>query len=114
MAEVLPGKLNAPPHCHSAEEEIFVVLDGEGHVLLWEREGVTEHPVRAGSVVARPPGTGVAHAFRAGEPGLTRLMYGTRDPNDVRFYPRSGKVSFAGIGVIARLGEQLDVWEGED
>jgi hypothetical protein len=35
--------------------------------------------LRAGSVVARPPGTGVAHAFRAGEPGMTLLMYGTRD-----------------------------------
>src|SRR5439155_23246420 len=40
-AEVLPGKLNAPPHCHSAEEEIFVVLEGEGELLLWEEDGVT-------------------------------------------------------------------------
>ena len=34
LSEVLPGKLNAPPHCHSAEEEIFVVLDGESFLLL--------------------------------------------------------------------------------
>jgi uncharacterized cupin superfamily protein len=113
-AEVLPGKLNAPPHCHSAEEEIFVVLEGEGELLLWETGGVAEHSVRAGSVVARPAGTGVAHAFRAGEPGLTLLMYGTRDPNDICFYPRSGKVYFTGLGVIARLGESLDYWDGED
>ena len=113
-AEVLPGKLNAPPHCHSAEEEIFVVLDGDGHLLLWEEEGVTEHPVRAGSVVARPPGTGVAHAFRAGEHGMTLLMYGTRDPSDICFYPRSGKVYFIGLGLITRLGESLDYWDGED
>jgi uncharacterized cupin superfamily protein len=113
-AEVLPGKLNAPPHCHSAEEEIFVALDGEGELLLWEDAGVEEHSIREGSVVVRPPGTGVAHAFRAGEPGLTLLMYGTRDPGDVCFYPRSGKVVFAGLGVIARLGEPLDFWDGED
>jgi len=113
-AEVLPGKLNAPPHCHSAEEEIFVVLDGDGHLLLWEEEGVAEHPVRAGSVVARPPGTGVAHAFRAGEHGMTLLMYGTRDPSDICFYPRSGKVYFIGLGLITRLGESLDYWDGED
>ena len=25
----------APPHCHSAEEELFVVLDGEGTLELW-------------------------------------------------------------------------------
>jgi uncharacterized cupin superfamily protein len=113
-AEVLPGKLNAPPHCHSAEEEIFVVLDGDGHLLLWEQDGVAEHPVDAGSAVARPPGTGVPHAFRAGAAGLTLLMYGTRDPNDICYYPRSGKVYFSGLGVVARLGESLDYWEGED
>jgi uncharacterized cupin superfamily protein len=113
LSEVLPGKLNAPPHCHSAEEEIFVVLDGEGHLLLWERDEVSEHPVRRGSVVARPPGTEDAHAFRAGDEGLTLLMYGTREPNDICFYPRSGKVYLVGVGVIARL-EPLDYWDGED
>jgi len=113
-AEVFPGKLNAPPHCHSAEEEIFIVLGGQGHLLLWEEDGVVEHPVRAGSVVARPAGTGVAHAFRAGEGELTLLMYGTRDPNDICFYPRSGKVFFTGLGLITRVGERLDYWDGED
>lgn len=113
-AEVLPGKLNAAPHCHSAEEEIFVVLAGEGALLLWEASGVVEHPVRAGSVVCRPAGTGVAHAFRAGPAGLTLLMYGTRDPNDVCYYPRSGKVLFRGLGLVTRLSERLDYWEGED
>ena len=28
LFDVRPGKLINPPHCHSAEEEIFVVLDG--------------------------------------------------------------------------------------
>ncbi len=113
-AEVLPGKFNAAPHCHSAEEEIFVVLEGEGELELWEHEGVSEHPLRAGSAVARPAGTGRAHAFRAGDEGMTLLMYGTRDPNDICFYPRSGKVSLRGVGLIARLGESLDYWDGED
>ena len=114
VAEVFPGKLNAPPHCHSAEEEIFVVLAGDGHVLLWEEDGVAEHPVRAGSIVCRQAGTGVAHAFRGGASGMTVLMYGTRDPRDVCYYPRSGKVFFVGLGLITRIGEQLDYWEGED
>jgi uncharacterized cupin superfamily protein len=114
LSDVLPGKLNAPPHCHSAEEEIFVVLDGEGSLLLWEDGDIAEHPVRRGSVVARPAGTGVAHAFRADDGGLTLLMYGTRDPNDICYYPRSGKVYLVGVGVIARLGEPLDYWDGEE
>ena len=65
---VAPGKESAPLHCHSLEEEIFVILDGEGVLVLDDRE---EHPVRPGSVVSRPAGTGVAHLFRAGEGGLT-------------------------------------------
>ena len=113
-AEVFPDKLNAPPHCHSAEEEIFVVLDGDGQLLLWEVDGVEEHDVRAGSVVVRTAGTGVAHAFRGGASGMTLLMYGTRDPREVCYYPRSGKVFFIGLGLVTRVGEQLDYWDGED
>ena len=113
-AEVFPGKLNAPPHCHAAEEEIFVVLDGDGQVLLWEEGGVEEHELRTGSIVCRPAGTGVAHAFRGGDDGMTLLMYGTRDTREVCYYPRSGNVFFVGLGLIARLGEQVDYWDGED
>ncbi|CAN5126757.1 hypothetical protein BH09ACT13_BH09ACT13_15600 [soil metagenome] len=113
-AEVRPGKLNAPPHCNSAEEEIFVALYCDGHLLLWEEDGVQEHAVRRGSIAARPAGTGVAHAFRAASDGMTLLMYGTRDSNDICFYPRSGKVFFTGLGLIARLGEPVDYWDGEE
>jgi uncharacterized cupin superfamily protein len=113
-SEVFPGKLNAPPHCHSAEEEIFVVLEGDGHLLLWEEDAVSEHPVHAGSVVVRPPSSGVAHAFRGGADGMTLLMYGTREPGEVVYYPRSRKVYFVGLGLVTRVGEQLDYWEDED
>ena len=107
--EVVPGKESAPPHCHSLEEEIFVILDGDGVVVLGEQET----PVRPGHIVSRPAGTGVAHVFRAGNGGLTYLAYGMRNPADVCYYPRSGKVAFRGIGVIARI-ERLDYWDGED
>ena len=113
-AEVFPGKLNAPPHCHALEEEIFVVLEGDGELLLWEEDGVAEHPVREGSVVVRPASTGVAHAFRGGAEGMSLLMYGPREPGEVCYYPRSGKVYFIGLELITRVGEQLDYWEGED
>lgn len=103
-----PGRLGWPPHCHSAEEEIFVALAGEGTVLLGEEE----EPVRPGTVVARPAGSRVAHAFRGGEAELVYLAYGTREPNDIAYYPRSGKVSLRGVGVIGRI-EPLDYWEGE-
>lgn len=114
VADVLPGKLHTAPHCHSLEEEIFVVLEGTGELLLWEPEGIVEHEVRPGSVVVRRAGTGVAHAFRGGAEGLRVLMYGTRDPGDMCFYPRSGKVLFRGIGLVTRLGDPVDYWDGED
>jgi uncharacterized cupin superfamily protein len=107
--EVAPGKDGDPLHCHSLEEEIFVVLDGDGVLVLDEEET----PVRAGSVVARPAGTGVGHQLRAGAAGLTYLAYGTREPGDVCYYPRSNKISFRGVGVIGRI-QQLDYWDGED
>ena len=114
---VQPGGLMNPPHVHSAEEEIFVILEGSGSLLLYPsvRDGgeIEEFPVRAGCTVARPAGTQRAHAFRAGDDGMTLLAYGTRDPNDIAYYPRSGKISFRGVGVIGRL-EQVDYWDGED
>ncbi len=119
-----PGKVGAPPHCHSAEEELFVILDGDGALLLHDHPGTRvhppvsthateEHPVRRGHVVSRPAATRVAHAFRAGESGLSYLAYGTREPNDIVYYPRSGKVYLRGVGVLTRL-EQLEYWDDEE
>jgi uncharacterized cupin superfamily protein len=105
-----PGMLGAPPHCHSIEEEIFVILDGTGTALL----GDEELAVHRGHVIARPAATRIAHAFRAGEGGLTMLAYGTRDRGaDIAYYPRSNKTYFRGVGVMIRA-ENLDYWDGED
>jgi uncharacterized cupin superfamily protein len=109
MLEIDPGMHGYPAHCHSAEEELFVVLDGDGALLL----GSDEHPVRRGNVVSRPAGTGVAHRFRAGERGLTVLAYGERKADDVAWYPRSRKVFMRGLGVAFRV-EAVDYWEGEE
>ncbi len=117
--ELDAGTLSGPPHCHSAEEELAVVLDGEGELELtpsaYAREPVAQatQPVRAGSVVARPPGTGVAHALRAGAGGMTLVVWGTRVPDDVCWYPRSQKLFWRGVGLVGRV-EALDYWEGEE
>jgi uncharacterized cupin superfamily protein len=104
-----PGERGAPAHCHSQEEEVFVVLDGGGTLELWPRGGgegpEEEHPLRAGQVLSRHPATGVAHALRAGEHGLTYLAYGTREPGDMCFYPQTGRVSLRGLGIALRSPE---------
>ena len=97
-----PGAKSFPFHCHSAEEELFVVLDGDGTLRL----GDDEIPVRPGSVVSRPAGTRIAHAFRAGPRGLTYLAYSDRVPDDAVLYPERGVVLLAGLGVTIPVVEE--------
>lgn len=106
---IAPGAEGHPPHCHTAEEEAFVVLEGSGTLLLGEER----HPVRRGTIVARPPGTGVAHSFEAGPDGLRFLAYGQRDPRDVCWYPRSRKIRIRGLGGFGFRVEPLEYWDGE-
>jgi len=107
------GHRGSVPHCHSAEEEVFVILEGTATLELWPHEGdVEETPLRPGHVVARPPGTRISHSFHAGAEGVTMLIYGTRDANDMCWYPRSRKIFWRGLGVIGRI-ETLDYGDGE-
>jgi uncharacterized cupin superfamily protein len=117
--QIAPGRRGSVPHCHSEEEEVFVILEGGATLELWpsprlEAEGrqKEELPLRVGHVVARPPGTRVSHAFVAGDGGVTMLIYGTRRPNDICWYPRSRKLAWRGVGVIGRI-EVLDYYDGE-
>jgi uncharacterized cupin superfamily protein len=114
-----PGRRGSPPHCHSEEEELFVILEGEATLELWPRNepGVEaaigeEIPLRPGHVIVRPAGTGVSHSFMPGPEGVTMLIYGTRKPGDVCWYPRSQKLNWRGLGVIGRI-ETLDYDDGE-
>jgi uncharacterized cupin superfamily protein len=115
------GRLHNMPHCHSAEEELFVVLEGNGTLELTPSPTLVtafdaqpeSHAVRAGHVVSRPASTRIAHAFRAGEVGLTMLAYGQRRSNDIVYYPRSNKINFRGVGLIARL-DHVRYEDGEE
>jgi uncharacterized cupin superfamily protein len=118
-----PGASGYPAHCHSEEEEMFVVLSGGGTLRLWPRGGLSgvsgggddaasggagapeEQPLKAGDVVARPAGTGVAHSLHAGGGGLTYLAYGTKEPGDMCFYPETGRVTLRGLGIALRSPE---------
>jgi uncharacterized cupin superfamily protein len=113
------GRRGSVPHCHSLESEAFVVLDGGGTLELWPTPRMAQHGVereshelRRGHVVARPGGTRIAHSIVAGPQGITYLAYGTREPNDICYYPRSKKISFRGVGLMTRL-EHVDYWDGE-
>jgi uncharacterized cupin superfamily protein len=118
--ELKPGEHTSPPHCHSSEEEHFVVLGGSGVLELWPSPVKEEYgerredvPIRAGHVVVRPPSSRVAHRLTAGEDGMTLLVYGTRDFDEVVYFPRSRKLYFRGVGVIVRA-EHITRLEGEE
>jgi uncharacterized cupin superfamily protein len=107
---IAAGQTGSVPHSHAEEEEIFVILEGSAALHLEPNprhasDGVQreEHALRPGHIVVRPPGTGISHWFRAGNHGCAMLVYGTRKPNDIVFYPRSNTINFRGLGLIARV-----------
>ena len=117
--QVAPGKHGSVPHCHSEEEEVFVILEGEGTLELWpsplrEARGVAPgghcDPSRPRDRPAAGNGRLALVPRRA--TGLTMLIYGTRRPNDMAWYPRSNKIAWRGLGVMGRI-EALDYDDGE-
>jgi uncharacterized cupin superfamily protein len=107
LTRLPPGEEGAPPHVHSMEDEFFVVLEGSGRYDLeptparMEFGGEPEtHEVRRGTVISKPAGGGMCHLMTAGPEGLTYLVYGTRHPNDVVYYPRKNGLWFKSAGVM--------------
>jgi uncharacterized cupin superfamily protein len=116
---IAPGRAAVPAHCHSAEEEIFVMLEGSATLELIASpvpasRGVEAetHELRPGHVVCRPAGTQVSHFIRAGDEGAVMLVYGTSEPNDITYYPHSNEFYIRGIGLIGRL-EALEYADDE-
>ena len=65
-----PGKAQCPFHCHHGEEEMFLILDGEGEL----RFGDERFPIRRHDVIACPPG-GPAVAHQIINTGQTAMRY---------------------------------------
>ena len=116
--QLAPGRRGSAPHCHSEEEEVFVVLEGARRsscgVAAARATGARteEIALRPGHLVARPPGTEDLACVHCGWEGVTMLVYGTRRPNDMAWFPRSNKIYWRGLGVIGRI-EALDYFDGE-
>jgi len=109
---VAPGKRGCPYHLHHAQEEMFVVLEGQGHL----RVAGEMLPVKAGDVVFVPPGRDYPHQFvNTSDLPLKYLSISTREQPEICEYPDSDKVLAYGGGfdTIHRRGESLDYWDGE-
>ncbi|WP_426702575.1 cupin domain-containing protein [Rhodanobacter sp. Col0626] len=123
LTVVAPGKRNCPFHNHRVAEEMFFVLEGNGEL----RYGDLRHPLRAGDIVACPPGgPETAHQIiNTGSVELRYLAVGTNEVPDICEYPDSGKYlvfddslrDAEGLPrkfrVLGRQQHSLDYWDGE-
>lgn len=115
---VPPGKKICPFHNHRVNEEMFLILEGEGTL----RFGDQEYPLRKHDIIACPPGgREVAHQIiNTGSSDIKYLCLSTNEPVDVCEYPDSNKMlSMVGepgeraFRHIARMDEPVDYFEGE-
>ena len=107
-----PGMRSCPYHHHLSQEELFVVLEGQGSL----RVAGQLLPVKAGDVVFIPPGPEYPHQFiNTSDAPMRYLSISTQERPEICHYPDSGKWAAFGGGVslIQRSGDKLDYWDGE-
>jgi uncharacterized cupin superfamily protein len=117
---VPPGKSACPFHNHHAEDEMFVILEGEGTY----RFGPDSYGVQAGDVLGAPRG-GPAHAHKLTNTGSIPLKYvaiSSKSDTEICEYPDSGKflatTRLPGkrermFRYVGRQESEVDYWEGE-
>lgn len=90
LTVVPPGKTQCPFHCHHGEEEMFLILEGEGEL----RFGNERYPIHKHDVIACPQGgPEVAHQIiNTGATTLRYLSLSTMSEVDACEYPDSGKL----------------------
>lgn len=123
VTAVPPGKSAFPFHNHWVNEEMVFVLAGSGTIRI----GTEKYPLRAGDVVALPPGgREAAHEIvNTGDEELRYLAVSTKLSPEIGEYPDSGKFGLLAEGspgpdgkprllrFIGRESQSIDYWEGE-
>ncbi len=118
--EVPPGKSGCPFHNHHIEEELFIILSGEGEY----RFGPDRYPVKPGDVLGAPPGgpETAHHLINTGIEPLKYLSISTNAKAEIVEYPDSGKFLAKSRDVpggkpifrfIGRKDSEVDYWDGE-
>jgi len=117
---VAPGMRSCPYHFHYAQEEAFVVLEGEGTL----RVAGEMLAIGAGDVMFIPPGPDYPHQIiNTSTAPLKYLSISTKDSPEVVEYPDSGKYLAIAAGALNaerqvfrrmhREKDDLDYWDGE-
>jgi len=101
LTELPPGKAQCPFHNHHGEEEMFLILEGEGEL----RFGAKRYPIRKHDVIACPTG-GPEVAHQIINTGTTRMRYlalSSVAEIEICEYPDSNKM-LVGAGVRSEAG----------
>ncbi|MGY4826947.1 cupin domain-containing protein [Sphaerotilaceae bacterium SBD11-9] len=115
---VAPGMRSCPYHFHYAQEEMFIVLEGEGTL----RVAGEMLPIRAGDVMFIPPGPDYPHQIiNTSAAPLKYLSISTKDNPEIVEYPDSGKYLASaarggdpfGFARMHQEKDDLDYWHGE-
>lgn len=124
LIEIAPGNRASPFHNHRCNEEMFLILEGQGHIRI----GNERHPIRSGDIIACPPGgPETAHQIEnTSDAPLRYLAVSSMAEPDVIDYPDSGKFLVkgqltAGDGTtserfrfMGRREQGLTYWDGEN
>ena len=114
-----PGKVQCPFHSHRAEEEMFLILEGEGELRFGDRR----YPLRRHDVIACPTGgPEVAHQIvNTGQVDLRYLALSTLAEVEVCEYPDSDKVLLVtgkpgerGLRKMIRAEATVDYYDREE
>jgi uncharacterized cupin superfamily protein len=114
-----PGKLQCPFHNHHGEEEMFLILEGEGEL----RFGDQRYPLRRHDVIACPPG-GPELAHQIINTGATNLRYlalstlveveACEYPDSQKVLVVAGKRGGRSLRKIFRAEDTVDYYEREN
>jgi uncharacterized cupin superfamily protein len=113
-----PGNKAWPIHEHYAQEELFIILEGQGSI----RYADGTYPVRTGDVIFTPPGKNTAHQIiNTSDAPLRYLAFSSTDSPEICFYPDSGKYGTfhhekggSSVYFMAHEDARTDYWDGED
>jgi uncharacterized cupin superfamily protein len=104
IQRVPPGKRSSLKHRHLFQEEIILVLSGEGTLLHGDRHFV----VRAMDCVLYLPTDGAAHTFEnTGQSDLVIAAFGDRLAHEICLYPEKGLAFVERFGGDVPLSSDL-------
>lgn len=112
--ELPPGKSNYPYHYHTANEEVFYIISGNGIFESCDEK----YPIAAGDIIICPVGKNGAHKITNSSEteNLVYLDVDTNNTPDIAYYPHSNKVGIRAAGGIRdnfSLDNKIDYYDKE-